>query len=95
MNVLGLSKDAIHLYLGLAVFFLSVIILKKGKVDLLSVIPVFLLAIAMESRDLYDNYQHMDSMFWSYSLHDIINTLFWPLTIVALEKIRVMCKKHN
>lgn len=86
LGVLGLSKDAIHVYLGLAVFFLTVVVLKKGKIDLWAMAPVIILALSMETIDLYDSYRFMDSMYWSNSIHDIINTTFWPFVIVALAK---------
>lgn len=88
VDVLGLSKDAIHVYLGLIVFFLALTLFKKGKIDFWAVLPVLALAISMEAMDLYDNYRSMDSMYWSNSLHDIINTTFWPLIIVVLARFK-------
>ncbi|PCI78453.1 MAG: hypothetical protein COB20_06675 [SAR86 cluster bacterium] len=90
VDILGLSKDAIHVYLGLTVFFLTVAVLKKGKIDLWAVAPVLVLAVGMETIDLYDNYRSMNSMYWSNSVHDIINTTFWPLVIVALAKLKYL-----
>ena len=92
VDVLGLSKDAIHVYLGLTVFFLTIAILRKGKIDLWAVAPVIVLALGMETIDLYDSYRYMDSMYWSNSIHDIINTTFWPLVIIALSKLSYIAK---
>ena len=90
VGILGLSKDAIHIYLGLTVFFLTVAVWKKGKMDLAAVLPILGIAIGMETIDIYDNYRSMGLMYWSNSLHDILNTTFWPLIIVVLAKFRDM-----
>lgn len=90
VDVLALSKDAVHVYLGLTVFFLTVVLFKKGKIDLWAVVPVLALAIGMEAIDLYESYRYMNSMYWSNSIHDIINTTFWPLVIVALARLKLI-----
>ena len=94
VNMLGLSKDAIHIYLGLTVFFLAVALWKKGRINLAAVLPVLILAIGMESIDLYDNYRSIGSMYWLNSLHDIINTNFWPTVIVLLARFRYILKNE-
>ena len=84
----GLSKDALHIYVGLLTFFAAVAVLKKGNVDSSALIPVVVVALLMEVIDLIGNYQTMDSMFWGNSVHDLANTLFWPLAIVLLTRFK-------
>jgi hypothetical protein len=36
LDVLGLSKDAIHLHIGLLVFFLAAVLWRRGRFDLLA-----------------------------------------------------------
>jgi hypothetical protein len=88
VNLTGLSKDAIHIYVGLFSFFATVTILKKVKVDSSTLIPVFIIALLMEAVDLIGNYQTMDSMYWDNSIHDLVNTLFWPMAIVLLARFK-------
>ena len=86
LDVLNLSKDAIHMHLGLLVFFLAVVLWRRGRFDVLALLPVFMVASAMEILDLHDDLVSLGYMRWSASLHDLINTLFWPTIIVILSK---------
>ena len=86
IEITGLSKDAIHIYIGLFVFFSFVAVFRKGKIEPIALIPVLLIAVSMEIVDLYGNYRTMDSMYWGNSVHDLVNTVLWPVIIVFLVK---------
>ncbi|KRW66096.1 hypothetical protein AO741_12720 [Pseudomonas sp. TTU2014-105ASC] len=94
LDVLTLSKDAIHVHVGLLVFFLAVFIWRRGKIDILALFPVFLAAGGMEVLDLRDDLRSLGYMRWSASLHDFINTVFWPAFTVLLSKY-LMKKKRS
>ncbi len=86
LEVLSLSKDAIHIHVGLLVFFLAVVLWRRGRFDVLALFSVFFVAITMEILDLHDDLGSLGYMRWSASLHDLINTLFWPTLVVILRK---------
>ncbi len=86
LDALNLSKDAIHMHIGLIVFFLAVVVWKKGRLELACILPVLLAALTMEVLDLYDDLNSLGHMRWSASFHDILNTIFWPFVIVFLAK---------
>ena len=86
LDVLSLSKDAIHIHIGLLVFFLAVVLWRRGQLDILALLPVFLVAGGMEVLDLRDDLESLGYMRWSASLHDLINTVFWPTLIVISSK---------
>lgn len=86
LDVLSLSRDAIHIHIGLLVFFLAVVLWRHRRFDILSLLPVFLVAGAMEALDLRDDLASLGHMRWSASLHDLINTVFWPTLIVISSK---------
>lgn len=88
IEITGLSRDAIHIYIGLLVFFSFVAVFRKGKIEPIAVVPVLFVAASMEIIDLYDNYLTMESMYWANSVHDLINTAFWPTIIVLLVKYK-------
>jgi len=75
LDVLTLSKDAIHVHIGLLVFFLAVFIWRRGKVHILALFPVFLIAGGMEVLNLRDDLRSLGYMRWSAILRDLINTV--------------------
>lgn len=94
VEILGLSKDAIHIHIGMSVFVFSVLVFGKGKIAFKCLFPVFIVALGMEVMDLYDDYNSVGYFRWINSLHDFINTSLWPVIIVVLEQYfsRSRCK---
>ena len=87
VSILELSKDSIHMHVGLIVFFLAVVLWKKGSIEARCLIPVAIVASLMEILDLrYDyvslGYFRLNAI--TASIHDLINTTFWPVVIVVL-----------
>ena len=93
VDLVGLSKDALHVHIGLSIFIVAVAILGKGKVTIKCLLPVFIAALAMETIDLYDNYHSLGYMRWRDSVHDIANTVFWPLMIVIFVHFKLLKAK--
>jgi hypothetical protein len=95
VELTGLSKDALHIYVGLFVFFSFVTAARKGKIEPIALIPVLLIAVSMEIVDLYDNYRTMGSMYWANSIHDLVNTALWPVVIVLLAQFNLAFRKES
>ena len=88
LNAVDLSRDAIHIYVGITVLLLFVIIFQKGRFSVVSLIPVFVVAIIMEVFDLYDDSRTFGYVRWDASLHDVVNTVFWPVILVFVAKFK-------
>ena len=88
VSILELSKDSIHMHVGLIVFFLAVVLWKKGSIEARCLIPVVIVASLMEVLDLrydYVSLGHFRLKAITASIHDLINTTFWPVVIVVLS----------
>lgn len=94
IDIVGLSKDAVHIHIGLLVFFLSVLLLGKGKITATCLFPVFLVALGLELLDLYDDFSSVGYLRWQNSTHDIVNTLVWPASIVVYSKFKQATKSN-
>ena len=90
LSVIHLSKDAIHIYLGLSIFFLWILIARKTIRSFKAIIPVLIVAVVMEALDLKDDYTSFGHLRWGASIHDILNTVFWPFLIVLLFKLKLI-----
>ena len=88
LNAVDLSRGAIHIYVAITVLLLFVIIFQKGRFSVVSLIPVFVVAIIMEVFDLYDDSRTFGYLRWDASLHDVVNTVFWPVILVFVAKFK-------
>ena len=84
VHLTGLSKDSLHIYVGLFVFLGATTALRKRLPSFLPVIAVLVVATAGELFDLRDDLQSLGYWRWGASLHDVINTVFWPLILSAI-----------
>ena len=88
----GLSRDALHIYAGLAVLIVAAILLRK---HLSSVVPwavVLAIAVSVEVLDMQDDLASLGYWRWAESLHDVLNTLFWPTMLTALARCGIVFK---
>jgi hypothetical protein len=90
LSFFDLTKDAMHIYIGLSALLLWVLFTRKSLGLMKNLIPVLIVAILMEAFDLRDDFTSFGHFRWSASLHDILNTVFWPAVIVLLFKFRLI-----
>ena len=98
LSILEISKDAVHIHVGLIVFFAAVVLWRKGSIDAWCLIPAVTVASLMEMldlRDLYTRLGHLNFAALSASVHDLINTLLWPVVIVILAWVGKLNSNRN
>jgi hypothetical protein len=83
----GLSKDALHVYVGLACFvFRSCHIAPASSIRR----PAACRRCRCGYRravDMLDDLSSLGHWRWEASLHDVLNTLFWPTMIWLLARL--------
>ncbi len=82
----GLSKDALHVYVALAVMLATAVLLRKSLGSALPWLSVVLVAIIGELFDWHDDLASLGVWDWRASLHDLLNTVFWPSVILLLVR---------
>nr|WP_218878691.1 hypothetical protein [Pseudomonas flavescens] len=89
VSAAGLSKDALHIYVGMAVYLALVAVTRRLR-PYIAWLGVFIIACAGEWVDRRDDIESLGYWRWQASVHDIVNTLFWPtaLTLFWLLKCR-------
>ena len=68
------------MHVGLIVFFLAVVLWKKGSIEARCLVPVVITASLMEILDLrydYVSLGYFRPKAITASIHDLINTMFW------------------
>jgi hypothetical protein len=86
VSVTGLSKDSLHVYVGLSVYLLVVFAVRSRFRSLVPWFAVLSAALLGEALDMKDDISSLGYWRWSASMHDIINTIFWPSVLVALAR---------
>ena len=86
-SAIGLSKDAMHIFVGLAVFFAAAMAFRKPLSSFLPVAIVVAVAVAGEILDMRDDLESLGYWRWKASTHDVINTGVWPLVLWLLARL--------
>jgi hypothetical protein len=93
MEASNLGKDALHVYVGLAVMLLVVIAFKRSLSDWRPLAAVALASVAGEVWDVIDTWSHGGSPRWDANWKDIWNTLFWPTILFGLARFTKVLKR--
>jgi hypothetical protein len=94
-DLVGLSKDALHIYVGLAVFLLALALLRAPLRDWRPVAAVFAVALTGEVWDLIEWTTRGRPVQWPNHWHDLWNTCFWPLVLFALARWTEVLKRED
>ena len=92
-DLVGLSKDALHIYVGLAVFLLAAFLLRRPLRDWRPAAAVVLVALAGEIWDLVEWTNRGNPPRWGNHWHDLWNTMFWPLVLFGLARWTRLLKR--
>lgn len=86
VNHLGLAKDALHIYVGLTLFFGTALLFGWKLSSWRPWAVVAAAALAGEVWDLRDCLVHQIPIDLWANWHDLWNTLFWPTIIMVLAR---------
>jgi hypothetical protein len=88
----GLSKDALHVYLGLTVWLLAAALFRRSIATLRPWLAVLVVALGIEAFDAFDDWVDLGRWRYQASLHDIVNTMFWPTVLTLLARFTRLLK---
>lgn len=86
IGLTGLGKDALHIYVGLALFLGSAVLFKWSLASWKPWAIVLAAALLGEAWDIRDRIASDIALDLAGDWHDIWNTLFWPCAIVVLAR---------
>lgn len=95
VSATGLSKDALHIYVGLTFLLTAAAILRKPLRSIIPWLVVLTLAVAGEMVDMRDDITSLGYWRWGASLHDVLNTLFWPSVLLFLARCGIFFGASN
>lgn len=86
IGMTGLSKDALHVYVALILFFGSAMLFKWSLAGWRPWTVVLVAAVAGEAWDIRDRLVSAVAVDLAGDWHDIWNTMFWPSVILLLAR---------
>jgi hypothetical protein len=97
VQLLGLPKDALHIYVGLAIFLAAAALFRRplgSWLPIAAVAAVAAAAFAGEIWDLLDTRAAGARMHLDRNWHDVWNTCFWPMLLFLLARYtRVLSRR--
>lgn len=86
LSELHLSRDAFHLYIGLACLVLFAVASRRGLASFWALVPGLVVSLLIEGLDLLDDRTFFGYPRWGASLHDLLHTNVAPLVLVLVAK---------
>ena len=93
IGLTGLGKDALHIYVGLALFLGSAVLFKWSLASWKPWAIVLAAALLGEAWDIRDRIASDMALDLAGDWHDIWNTLFWPSVILILARRTTLLKQ--
>ena len=93
VELTDLSKDALHVYVGLGVMLLVVILFRKSLADWRPIAAVAVASVAGEIWDLLVAFNHDEPISWNANWKDVWNTIFWPTMLFVLARFSKVLKR--
>lgn len=95
--ITGLEKDALHIYTGIGIYLICLaasqpILRKQSTRQLLALLAVTSAAMLGEVLDVGYSYPNIGRAQLGASIHDIINTCFWPYVLYAINRWTTLFK---
>lgn len=87
-ETVGLSKDALHVHLGLVVFLAAVVVLRTTLGNWIPWIVLLAFEVFNEVVDLLHEHDGVRALDFLEAAKDIVNTMFWPTLVVVFARHR-------
>lgn len=87
IGLTGLSRDALHVYIGLLVFLGVALLLRRPLRSWLPLAAVVIVALGAELLDLRNDLALHGRLRFGESTHDLVNTAFWPAVLMLLARL--------
>lgn len=81
-ELLGITKDALHIHIGLAIFLVAALVFRRSLSSWVPWLCLLAFEIANELMDAFHLHGGPFSIEIGDSLKDMLNTMFWPTMLL-------------
>ena len=86
VSATSLSKDALHVHVGLGIFLLVCLLWRRPLDSPWAMLAALAAALLGEAIDMRHDLASFGHWRWKASVHDIVNTAFWPFVLFGLAR---------
>lgn len=87
-EVLGITKDALHIHIGLAIFLGVALVFRRSLASWIPWLALLTFELANELMDIFHLHQGTIGFEVGDSVKDILNTMFWPTVVLVAARWR-------
>lgn len=91
-TLLDISRDALHIHLGIAIFFVAMVLVRRGPISLIPLLVLLGFVLINEVLDTFHG-DHL-SLDIAGSSRDIANTMLWPTVVVIVARFFMARQKR-
>lgn len=92
LDLIPVSKDAAHVYVGMGCLLLALLIFRAPLRSYRALLPGLIAGVTMEVFDLRDDLASVGHFRWGASLKDVVNTNLLPLVLVTVARLGLIRK---
>lgn len=85
-DLIGLSKDALHVHLGLLIFLVAMVVFRRSAASWVPWLVVLALELVNEGLDILHWNQGVLDFSVLGGIKDILNTMLWPTILMLLSR---------
>lgn len=85
-ELLGITKDALHIHIGLAIFLAVALVFRRSLASWVPWLALFAFELANELMDIFHVHEGVIGFEFGDSLKDILNTMFWPSIVLIVAR---------
>ena len=94
MDATNLAKDALHVHVGLLVFFAAALLLRWPLRSWRPWLAVLAVAVAGEAWDISNTWGNGGPLRLDANWHDVWNTMLWPTVIMLLARFTPVLQRR-
>jgi hypothetical protein len=87
-ELLGISKDALHIHLGLAIFIIAAVMFRRGFASWIPWLILLAFELFNEFMDIFHIHEGVMGLDIGGSAKDVVNTMIWPTVVFVVARAR-------
>lgn len=85
-EVVGITRDALHIHVGMAIFFGVALIFRRPLANWVPWLTLLAFELVNELMDIFHIHNGVLGFELGDSLKDIVNTMFWPTIVLVVAR---------